>query len=202
MNRAVFLDRDDTINKSIYIPEKNMIESPLKPEEFQLFSNAAEGIKIINDLGFLVIVVTNQPAIAKAKTTVELVDQIHEKMKKELELLGAKIDAVYYCPHSEPGKGKIPELTKFCECRKPKQGMFLQAKEKFDIDLENSYMVGDSWRDIKVGNSLGCITIKVDHSMIETHGDLITEQPNNPDHNTKDLYEAAILIKTLEKGDK
>jgi|TARA_Y100000310_G_scaffold340185_2_gene435108 D-glycero-D-manno-heptose 1,7-bisphosphate phosphatase len=199
MKRAVFLDRDDTINKSIYISDENRIESPLKPEEFELFSTAGDAIKIFNELGFLVIVVTNQPAIAKAKTTVELVDQIHEKMKADLEAQGTQVDEVYYCPHSEPGKGKIPEFTKICDCRKPGQGMFLQAKERFDIDMENSYMIGDSWRDIKVGNSLGCTTFKVDHSMIETHSDLITEQLNNPDHKVKDLYEAALLIKNLEE---
>jgi D-glycero-D-manno-heptose 1,7-bisphosphate phosphatase len=200
MKRAVFLDRDDTINKSIYIPEKNMIESPLKPDEFELFPKTGEAIKILNELGFLVIVVTNQPAIAKAKTTVELVDQIHEKMKTDIEAQGAQLDDVYYCPHSEPGKGKIPEFTKFCDCRKPGQGMFLQAKEKFDIDMENSYMVGDSWRDIKVGNSLGCTTIKVDHSIIETHPDLMAKQPSSPNHKVKTLYDASLLIKNLEEG--
>ena len=187
------------INEPVYITEKNYIDSPLKPEEFKLLPKAADGIKIINDLGFLAIVVTNQPAIAKAKTTVELVEQIHEKMIKDLEVRGANVDGVYYCPHSEPGKGKVPEFTKICDCRKPGQGMFLQAKEKFDIDLKNSYMIGDSWRDIKVGNSLGCTTIKVEHPMLETHSDLITEKPNNPDHKVKDLYEAALIIKNIEE---
>jgi D-glycero-D-manno-heptose 1,7-bisphosphate phosphatase len=199
MNRAVFIDRDSTINEPVYVPETNIIDSPLKPEQFKLLPQVAEGIQILNELGFLIIVVTNQPAIAKAKTTVELVEQIHEKMKKDLEVLGAQVDDVYYCPHSEPGKGKVPEFTRICDCRKPAQRMFLKAKEKFGIEMENSYMIGDSWRDIKVGNSLGCTTIKVEHPMIKSHYDLVAEQPNTPNHKVKTLYDAALLIKNLEE---
>ena len=198
MKRAVFLDRDSTINKPIYIEAENIIDSPLKPDEFELLPKSAEGIKILNSLGFFVAVVTNQPAIAKKKTTVELVEQIHDKMKQDLALQGAKLDAIYYCPHST--KGVIPELTIDCACRKPGTAMLTKAAQENNLDLRNSYMIGDSWRDIKMGNTAGCTTIMVQHPFESTHADLIVQKECTPDHTAKDLYEASLLIKKIEEG--
>jgi len=198
MKRAVFLDRDSTINEPVYFEAENIIDSPLKPEEFKLLPKAADGIKILNKLEFFVSIATNQPCIAKGKTTFELVEKIHEKMNKNLEKAGAKIDAIYYCPHS--AKGIIPELSIECNCRKPGTELLTRAAKEHGLDLKNSYMIGDNWRDIEAGNTAGCTTIMVEHPMQETHGDLIVQKEMNPDHTTKDLYEAAILIKKLEEN--
>ena len=200
LKRAVFLDRDSTINEPIYIEAENIIDSPLKPDEFKLLPKSADAIKLLNTLGFFVAVVTNQPAIAKNKTTVELVEQIHNKMKQDLELNGAKLDAIYYCPHS--AKGVIPELTIECECRKPGTAMLTKAAQENDLDLKNSYVIGDSWRDIKMGNAAGCTTIMVQHPFESTHADLIVQEECTPDHTAKDLYGAALLIKKIEEGNK
>lgn len=150
--KAVFLDRDGTINKYVgFLIDK---------DDFELIDGAAEAIKTINDSGFLAIVVTNQPVIARGELTTEQLDKIHNKMETLLGLKGAYIDNIYYCPHhSHKGfDGEIPELKIECTCRKPKPGMILQAADDFNIDLSNSWMIGDSENDIKCGLDAGCKT--------------------------------------------
>ena len=151
--KAVFLDRDGTINT-----ENGFIK---KPEDFELIDGAAEAIKIINKLGFLAIVITNQPVIARGETDFETLDLIHKKMETELGKHGAFIDDLFYCPH-HPDKGfpgERPEYKADCDCRKPKPGMILQAAKKYNIDISNSYMVGDDKRDVQAGINAGCIPI-------------------------------------------
>lgn len=153
--KAVFLDRDGTIN--IY---KGFLRHV---EDFELIPGIAEAIKKINASGYLCIVVTNQPVIARGEVTVDELDTIHKKLETELGLKGAYIDGLYYCPH-HPHKGyegEVPELKIECECRKPKPGMLLKAAEDFNIDLSKSYMVGDSENDIKAGMAAGCKSILV-----------------------------------------
>ena len=198
MKRAVFLDRDSTINEPVYILSEKVIDSPFKPEEFKLLPRAADGIKILNNLGFFISIATNQPAVAKGKITVEELDEIHKKMDEDLAKTGARIDAIYYCPHST--KGIIPELTIECNCRKPRTELLTRAATEHNLDLKNSYMVGDSWRDIEAGKTAGCTTLLVQHPMQETHGDLIVQKEMNPDHISKDLYGAALIIKKLENS--
>lgn len=153
--KAIFLDRDGTIN--IY---KGFLRHV---EDFELIPGIAEAIKKINASGYLCIVVTNQPVIARGEVTVDELDIIHKKLETELGLKGAYIDGLYYCPH-HPHKGydgEVPELKIECECRKPKPGMLLKAAEDFNIDLSKSYMVGDSENDIKAGMAAGCKSILV-----------------------------------------
>ena len=148
--KAVFLDRDGTIN--VY---KGFLRHV---DDFELIPGIAEAIKKINASGYLCIVVTNQPVVARGEVTVEALDTIHKKMETELGLNGAYIDGLYYCPH-HPHKGyegEVPELKIECECRKPKPGMLLKAAEDFNVDLSQSYMVGDSENDIKAGMAAGC----------------------------------------------
>ena len=150
--KAVFLDRDGTINK--YVGFLRDID------QFELIEGVAEAIKRINASGYLCIVVTNQPVIARGEVTVPLLETIHNKMETLLGLEGAYIDGLYYCPH-HPHKGfegEIPELKFDCECRKPKPGMLLKAAEDFNIDLSESWMVGDGENDIKAGENAGCKT--------------------------------------------
>lgn len=150
--KAIFLDRDGTINKYVgFLRDIN---------QFELIEGVSEAIKRINASGYLCIVVTNQPVIARGEVTISQLDEIHNKMETLLGLEGAYIDGLYYCPH-HPNKGfegEIPELKFDCECRKPKPGMLLKAAEDFNIDLSGSWMIGDGENDIKAGANAGCKT--------------------------------------------
>lgn len=147
--KAIFLDRDGTINK--------MIGFVTKPEQFELIEGAAEAIKAINKSGYLAIVVTNQPVIARGDCTFEELQTIHDKMETELGKVGAFVDAIYVCPHhTDKGfEGERPEYKCNCDCRKPKPGLLLQAAKDFNIDLSESYMIGDSNRDVEAGQNAG-----------------------------------------------
>lgn len=150
--KAVFLDRDGTINK--YVGFLRSID------DFELTDGAAEAIKKINESGYLAIVVTNQPVIARGEVSVEELSEIHNKMETLLGMQGAYLDAIYYCPH-HPHKGyegEIAELKIECECRKPKPGMIISAAEKFNIDLSHSWIIGDGENDVKAGLAAGCKT--------------------------------------------
>lgn len=153
--KAIFLDRDGTINK--YVGFLREIE------QFELLPNTSEAIKKINNSGYLAIVVTNQPVVARGEVTFEQLDQIHNKMETLLGKDGAYLDGIYFCPH-HPHKGfegEISELKVECECRKPKPGMLLQAAKDFNIDLSKSWMIGDSDNDILAGENAGCSTARV-----------------------------------------
>ena len=147
--KAIFLDRDGTINK--------MVGFVTKPEQFELIEGAAEAIKTINKSGYLAIVVTNQPVIARGDCTFEELQTIHDKMETELGKVGAFVDAIYVCPHhTDKGfEGERPEYKCNCDCRKPKPGLLLQAAKDFNIDLSESYMIGDSHRDVEAGENAG-----------------------------------------------
>lgn len=151
--KAVFLDRDGTINK--YVGFLRNIN------DFELIPGVADAIRKINESGYLAIVVTNQPVIARGEVTVAQLDEIHRKMATELGKAGAYVDAIYYCPHhpDKGFKGEISELKFDCDCRKPKPGMLLQAAKDFNINLLQSYMIGDSVSDIHAGKAAGCKTI-------------------------------------------
>ena len=147
--KAIFLDRDGTINK-----ENGFIT---KQNQFELVPNAATAIKKINKSGFLAIVVTNQPVIARGDATFEELRLIHDKMETELGKDGAFIDAIYFCPH-HTDKGFAGERIEYkcnCPCRKPKPGMILQAAKDFNIDLKASYMIGDGKNDVLAGENAG-----------------------------------------------
>lgn len=168
--KAIFLDRDGTINKYVgYLTE---------PEEFELLPGVAEAIRKINNSGYLAIVATNQPGIAQGRLTVQTLHVIHNKMETLLGQEGAFINKLYYCPH-HPDKGfegEIPELKISCSCRKPKPGMLLQAAKDFNIDLAASWMIGDDQRDILTGKNAGCHTALIgtqDYGQDETVASLL-----------------------------
>lgn len=150
--KAVFLDRDGTINKYIgFLRDIN---------EFELIDGVAEAIRKINKSGYLAIVITNQPVIARGEVSYDELNKIHDKMETLLGREGGYLDAIYYCPH-HPHKGydgEVPELKINCECRKPKPGLLLKAAHDFNIDLENSWMIGDGENDIQAGINAGCKT--------------------------------------------
>lgn len=148
--RAIFLDRDGTINK--YVGFLRDID------RFELLEGVPEAIKKINESGYLAIVVTNQPVIARGEVSERELQEIHNKMETLLGQYGAYVDAIYYCPH-HPDKGfwgERSELKIDCDCRKPKPGMLLRAAEKYNIDLNASWMIGDGECDMAAGKAAGC----------------------------------------------
>lgn len=150
---AIFLDRDGVINEEV--------DQLSRVENFKIYDFAPEAIKKINETNYLAIIIANQPMIAKGFMTENDLNEIHKKLETELGFKGAKIDAIYYCPHhSKKGfAGERPELKVKCKCRKPEIGLLLRAKKDFNIDLKKSYLIGDKTGDILAGKRAGCKTI-------------------------------------------
>lgn len=148
--KAIFLDRDGTVNI-----KKGFLT---KAEDMELIDGAAEAIRLINLSEYLAIVVTNQPQIARGDCSFEELQLIHDKMETDLGKHGAFVDAIYYCPH-HTDKGFPGERIEYkcnCDCRKPKPGLLMQAAQDFNIDLSQSYMIGDNDNDVKAGEAAGC----------------------------------------------
>ena len=165
--KAIFLDRDGTINK--YVGFLRNID------DFELIDGVAEAIRKINESGYLAIVVTNQPVIARGEVSFDELEEIHNKMETLLGKEGAYLDAIYYCPH-HPHKGyegERQELKIDCDCRKPKPGMLLKAASDFNIDLSQSWMIGDGENDIKAGINADCKTILIGNGD-ENYGQMMT----------------------------
>lgn len=143
-NRAVFLDRDGTMAEDAHYCSR--------PEDFALFPTTARAVRLLNEHGFKVIVITNQSGIGRGYFTKETLAEIHDKMKGDLAKEGAEVDAIYYCPHH-------PEDN--CDCRKPRPRLLLQAARDFNIDVKRSFVVGDLPADVGLGKAVGCKTILV-----------------------------------------
>jgi D-glycero-D-manno-heptose 1,7-bisphosphate phosphatase len=175
MRRAIFLDRDGVVNKY----EDHLY----KPEDFELLSGSPEAIGLINNSDFLSIIVTNQAGIARGIYSEEQMYALNKHMTRLLHEKGVHVDALYFCPH-HPKIGNNPYYTKECDCRKPKPGMLLQAKKDLEIDLKNSWMIGDSYSDVHAGISAGCKTILL--------GERINDERTkyDPDFRCTDLYHA------------
>lgn len=151
--RAVFLDRDGTLNV-----HNGFVASP---GQLALLPGAAEGVRLINEKGYLAVLVTNQPVIARGECTVQTLRMIHNKLEMLLGAEGAYLDSIYYCPH-HPDKGypgEIPALKIACDCRKPAPGLVLRAARDMHIDLAASYMAGDGWRDVACAANAGCAPV-------------------------------------------
>ena len=160
--KAIFLDRDGTINK--YVGFLRNVD------DFELLPTVCEAIKLINNSGYLAVVVTNQPVIARGEVTYAELNEIHNKMETLLGADGAYLDGIYFCPHHPDSgfEGEIKELKFDCDCRKPKPGMLLKAAEDFNIDLTKSWIIGDGDNDKAAGEAAGCRT-----KIIPTDGELL-----------------------------
>ncbi|HBB88557.1 MAG TPA: D,D-heptose 1,7-bisphosphate phosphatase [Blastocatellia bacterium] len=145
MNRAVFIDRDGTISEEVgYINHLS---------RFRLFPYSAPAIRKLHETGYLAIVITNQAGVARGYFSEEMVQAIHKQMTEDLEASGAALDAIYYCAH-HPSVGESPYQLD-CDCRKPKPGLLLRAARDYDIDLTNSWMVGDRYSDVELAANAG-----------------------------------------------
>ncbi len=174
IRRAIFLDRDGVINRAIV--RDGLPYPPMSMADFQLLPGVPEACQQLKQAGFLLVVATNQPDVGGGIVPKELVESMNAEMAKAISL-----DRVEVCYH--PGRGKSD-----CDCRKPKPGMLLHAAKELDIDLAQSWMVGDRWRDIDCGYAAGCRTVFIDS------GYFGEELKQKPDFRAKDLPEAADII--------
>jgi D-glycero-D-manno-heptose 1,7-bisphosphate phosphatase len=191
---AVFLDRDGVINGYVMNADFGTVDSPGNVGEFRLLAGAAEAVALLKRMGYLVIVVSNQPGVARGRFTPALLDAVTEKMKSEIAAQGGKLDAVYYCLHKDPAPG---DVQAGCSCRKPKPGMLLEAAREHNIDLARSYMVGDGITDVLAGTRAGTKTIFVSGRKCYICEEL-ERQNARPDFMVGSLLQAARLIESLE----
>lgn len=145
MNRAVFMDRDGTISEEVgYINHTS---------RYKVFPYSAEAVRLLNENGWLAILITNQAGVARGYFKEKMIHDVHYVLETELAKESAQLDAIYYCSH-HPSLGDVP-YRKDCDCRKPKPGMILRAAKKFDIDLSESWMIGDRYSDIELARNAG-----------------------------------------------
>jgi D-glycero-D-manno-heptose 1,7-bisphosphate phosphatase len=189
MRRAVFLDRDGVINE--VVPSAEGPDSPRSVDEFRLIAGAGTAIRSLNRLGFPVVVVSNQPGIAKGKLCAADLDAMTEFMRSKLGEEFAELDGLYYCLHHP--QAVVAEYRVVCECRKPGAGLLTKAGGDMDLALAGSYMVGDQPRDMTAGKSVGCTTVFVTSGASK-------ERPEEADFMCEDLAAAAALIVKLERA--
>lgn len=187
--KAVFLDRDNTL-----IEDPGYINSPT---QVKLLSGTVDALSELKKMGYKLVIVTNQSAIARGIVTVEVLDQIHQKLTQLLAHRGVYIDQIYYCPYHPDGV--IPEYRKESELRKPNPGMILNAAKEMDIDLSKSWMVGDSYRDVGAGKAAGCMTIMINSPATKTY-----KKPLDPvpDEQAVNIKEAVNIIKMYDRNAK
>jgi len=169
--KAVFLDRDGVINRPII--KNGRSYGPTKLKDFRLFPKVKNSIKSLKKKGYKVFIVTNQPDVSRGKIKKEIVIEMHKYL-----LSRVKPDDIFVCYHDDHD---------YCKCRKPKPGLLLDAAKKWNIDLKNSYIIGDRWKDIQAGKYAGCKTIFIDLNYRET-------KPKNPDFITDSLLNAVHFI--------
>ena len=182
---AVFIDRDGTVNEQMgYINHLS---------RFKMLPGAAEAIKLLNSHQYLTIIVSNQSGVARGYYPIELVDEVHAHMISLVEKSGAMIDGIFFCPHY--AKGSVPEYSIQCNCRKPKTGLIEKACDVFDIDMKNSYVIGDRYSDIELA-----VRLDIEGVLVTTGyglGDLdyvFPKLPFNPAHVARSLLQAVRWI--------
>ena len=191
LKRAVFLDRDGTLNKLVYYEDIGVVDSPFLPSQLSLIPGVAKAMAVMRNRGFLLVLISNQPGVAKGNMNKKNFDAIDAKLSRLLAEDGARLDAKYYCPHHP--KAKLARFRKVCSCRKPKAGMLLQAAREHGIALKQSYMVGDGINDVKAGRAAGCRTVFVGHFKPELWK--YFKGGKKPDIVAKSLREASRKIK-------
>lgn len=180
--KTVFIDRDGTINENTgYINSPNL---------FKMYPGVAEGVKLLKDKGFKIVIITNQSGIARGLFTKETLEEIHDKMKNEFKEKGASFDAIYYCPHHPDEK---------CNCRKPRTGLLEKAIRDFDVDLKKSYIIGDRMLDIEAGKKIGVKTVLVPEK-IEMVKREMEKSDIVPDHISNDFSLGVKWILENEKS--
>jgi D-glycero-D-manno-heptose 1,7-bisphosphate phosphatase len=168
---AVFLDRDGVLNQPVLVDGRP--HPPAGVEDLALLPGVKDACDELHDAGYLLLVVSNQPDVARGTLSMSAVETINRSLSEQLPL-----DGVYVCPHDD---------TDGCDCRKPKPGLLLQAASRWNVDMQRSFMVGDRWRDVDAGMSAGCATVFIDRDYSEP-------RPRQFDIAVRDLPEAATWI--------
>ncbi|MDO8491085.1 MAG: HAD family hydrolase [Dehalococcoidia bacterium] len=189
--KAAFLDRDGVINPLVYYEEQGIIDSPFTAEQFNLLPGIGPAISRLHQLGYKVILASNQPGVAKGHMTEAAFERIRNKMRDELARQGAAIDGERYCLHHP--EAIVHELMLDCDCRKPKPGLLMQAAQDMGIDLSQSWMIGDGLTDVQAGKRAGCRTILLAKMKCELCR-LMDEQEARPDAIAANLPEAVSFI--------
>jgi len=159
LNRAVFLDRDGVINELVYHQEQEVIDSPFTPGQFKLIPGVTQALRALHNDGYLTILVSNQPGIAKGHMTTRNFELIKQKMNSELIGDGTELDGEYYCLHHP--EAVVEKYRVQCDCRKPLPGLLFNAAREKNIDLKQSWIIGDNMSDIQAGKAAGCRTILI-----------------------------------------
>lgn len=189
--KAVFLDRDGVINERVHHQEWGIIDSPFTIEQFHLLPGVGEAIRNLREIRCKVILVSNQPGVAKGHMSWDTFEDIRDKMKEELLREQAYIDREYYCFHHP--EAKVDSLRVDCECRKPKPGMLFQAARDLGVDLSQSWLIGDNITDIQTGENAGCLTIFLGKVKGEV-GKMMEEKNVMPNLICQELAEASRII--------
>ena len=193
-NRAVLVDRDGVLNDLVYDKEEGRSSSPVSARQLRVFPFVAGSVKKLKDMGFLVIVISNQPGVAKRQFTRAELKRMDAKIATDLASKGTSLDGVYYCLHSPDGL--VKELRVTCDCRKPKPGLLLKAAKERDIDLRRSFFVGDGLTDMEAGKEAGCKTILVGH-MTTFLSRMMEERRVTPDYVVHTLKDVPALLAGL-----
>ena len=183
--KAIFLDRDDTL-----IEDPGYISNP---DQVKLLDGAAEALIQLKALGYKLIVVSNQSGVARGIVTEKKLEKIHDRLKQLLIEKDAFLDRIYYCPYHP--EGVVPKYRKESNCRKPNPGMLLRAVAEMDIDLEQSWCIGNSSRDIEAGKRAGCKTILIDVPYRQKSGSRLSKLEASPDYKAVNIKEAVNIIK-------
>ena len=188
---AVFLDRDGVINELVYYPEQGMVDSPFTVEQFRLVSGIGRPLRKLKDLGYKLVVVSNQPGIAKKHHSKKTLEQMGAKMNRLLAAEGVKLDGEYYCLHHPDAR--VARYRVNCSCRKPKPGLLLKAAKERGLSLGRSWMVGDGLPDILAGKAAGCRTILLGNTNSLLYR-MMAEMGAEPDYQVRTMAEAAKII--------
>jgi D-glycero-D-manno-heptose 1,7-bisphosphate phosphatase len=190
VREAIFLDRDGVINAMRYDPDNGLVDSPMRPEDFHLLPGVASAVRRINARGWLAIVVSNQPGVAKGKLSMERLVAITARMERELTAAGARLDGIYYCTHHP--EAPDPAL-RVCDCRKPQAGLLWRAATDHGVDVQRSVMIGDGFTDVQAGRRAGCRTVWIGRRRCDVCRAMEAEGVQ-PDLEAADLEEAVRLV--------
>lgn len=196
MKSAVFIDRDGVLNRMVYDPTHGLLDSPRRPDQVQMILGAGAFLRDIRAAGYLALVVTNQPGLAKGTMTESELVAVHRELAQQLALEGGAWDALYYCPHHPgPCPGGDPRFILACDCRKPAPGLLLKGAAEHGIDLAASWMVGDGLVDVAAGRRAGCKTVLVTELKWSLAERFIDLADGGPDFVARNLVEVLRLIR-------
>ncbi len=198
LERALFLDRDGVLNELVYYKEEGRVGSPLSASKLRVSEYAAEVVKKAQALGFLAIVISNQPGVAKKQFSYMELSRMNRKIRTKLASEGARLDGEYYCLHHP--NALIAKYKVNCECRKPKAGLLLMAAKEKGLNLQKSYFVGDSLLDIKAGKAAGCKTILV-ATMTDLLNRVIVQENAKPDYMIANINKIPDLLEAISTKD-